>query len=211
MSVISLPGSVASYARADGFTLRRNETGIETLAGVTQITSFPDRRWAMTLALKPLRGTAIRDWNLFAMRLSSLANSFAYTPPYYSGNTAGYAGASPLVNGAGQTGSTLTVDGLSNSVPILKAGDFFSFDVTSGLGNTNRQLNAVIADVSSNGSGQATFSLLYPIRQSPADNAAVNITTPTALFRFTKPESLVQIDVENYAAMAFDAIEVILP
>lgn len=211
MSVISLPLSVSSYVRSDGFTLRRNETGIETLAGVTQITSFPDRRWLTTINLKPLLGTAIRDWNLFAMQLTSLANSFAYSPPYYSGPTTSYAGASPLVMGAGQTGTSLVVDGLSNSVPILKAGDFLSFDVTTGLGNTNRQLNAVTADVSSNGSGQATFALLIPIRQSPADDAAVNITTPSALFRFTKPEALVQMDVENAGTIAFDAIELILP
>jgi hypothetical protein len=211
VSVIALPGTAGSYVTGENFRLRRSETSQDTIAGITQLTSYPDRRWLISLVVKPLRTTNIRDWGLFAMQLSTYTNVFAYGPPYYSGNTAGYAGASPLVMGADQLGLSLIVDGLSNSVPIMKAGDFFSFDVTTALGNANRQLNAVTADVSSNGSGQATFPLLLPIRQAPADNAAVNITTPTAYFRFETPEAVVPVDLNNFAHFSFDAVERVFP
>lgn len=89
----------------------------------------------------------------------------------------GAGGGTPLVNGASQSGSNLIVDGASNSITnwlrqgdlIQVAGGAVVFDVT--------------ADVSTNGSGQATIPISPPIftGQSPADNAAVTID-PTAIF-----------------------------
>lgn len=89
----------------------------------------------------------------------------------------GAGGGTPLVNGAGQTGSNLVIDGASASITNwLRAGDIIKvvgaavvFDVT--------------ADVNTNVSGQATIPISPPIftGQSPADNAAVTID-PTAIF-----------------------------
>lgn len=91
----------------------------------------------------------------------------------------GLGGGSPLVNGVGQTGSSLIVDGASNSITgWLKAGDIIQvtgcavvFDVT--------------ADVNTNGSGQATIPISPPIfvGKSPADNATVLIAPANILFR----------------------------
>ncbi len=207
MSVISLPSSLSSFVRAESFYLRNSDSAIDTIAGVTQITSYSDRRWTLRFDIIPVRTTNLRVWNSFAMQVSQLQNVFAYGPPHYSGPSTGYAGASPVVAGADQLGLSLDVDGLSISSSILSAGDFFSFDVTTGAGNTNRQLNMVTADVSSNGSGEATFSLLVPIRQAPADNAAVNISTPTAFFRLVNPEAGLNLDVDQFSTFSFDAIE----
>ncbi len=184
MAVITLPSS----GRAASFQLQRSQQALYTVAGVSQITSFPDRRWKMTLNIptKKTTSTEFRLWSLAMTQLSDMENVFAYTPPWYTGPSTGYAGSDPLVELGSQLGLTLNVDGLPNSTAILLAGDFFSFDVTSPGGSTNRQLNQVTADVTSDGTGDATFSLLIPIRQAPADNAVVNLQAPSAFFRFSK-------------------------
>ena len=89
----------------------------------------------------------------------------------------GLGGGTPLVNGAGQTGSNLIVDGASNSITNwLRGGDIIKvvgapvvIDVT--------------ADVNTNGSGQATIPIHPPIfvGAAPADNAAVEIN-PASIF-----------------------------
>jgi hypothetical protein len=211
MSVIALPASPNVSVNGERFRLRRSEAALPLASGVAQITSFPSRLWTMQINVIPMRTANLRLWTLFALQMSSLANVFAYGPPHYAGPSTGYAGAAPLVAGGSQLGTTLAVDGLTHSVPILSKGDFFSFDVTSPQGNTNRQLNAVTTDVSSDGFGAASLPLLLPIRQAPADDATVNISTPTALFRLVDPENGLDFDDEGFSQFSFDVIEAIFP
>jgi hypothetical protein len=69
----------------------------------------------------------------------------------------------------------------------------------------------VTAAASSNGSGEATFSLLVPIRQAPANDAAVNIFTPTAFFMLNQAQGGVEIDANQFSAFVLDAVERIFP
>lgn len=207
MMIITLPELPDVPVDAEVFNLRRADTPLVTTAGVTQITSLPNRRWVTQISVIPRRGANLRLWVRATNQLTSLANRFAYAPPHYSGPSTGYVGSNPLVAGGSQTGLTLDVDGLPTSTAILLDGDYISFDVTSPLGNTNRQLNQVTADVNSDGSGEATLSLLLPIRQAPADNATVNVLTPTALFGLVSPEAGVNLDLEGYSPFLIDAIE----
>lgn len=78
----------------------------------------------------------------------------------------------PLVNGAGQTGTSLVLDGLTVAYAI-KAGMKFSVIVSS-----RRYLHVVTDDVTANGSGQATVTFAPMLRVSPADNATVEFAQP---------------------------------
>lgn len=211
MSVISLPAAALSACGSIRFELMRVQSLLTTLSGVSQVTSFPDKRWMAQLTVNPQFASQLRAWSLAIDQLSDLGNVLALTPPHYEGPSTGYAGASPVVNGSGQAGLTLAVDGMTPSAAVLLAGDFLSFDVTSPLGNSNRQLIKVAANVTANGSGQATIQLVTPIRQSPADNAAVNISTPSAYFGFSSPKSTVDYQPGKYSAFVLDLIERIYP
>lgn len=95
----------------------------------------------------------------------------------------GVGGGTPLVNGAGQTGSSLNTDGWTASTTnVLRAGDIIRI---AGL----NVIYELTANASSNGSGQATLSISPPIfvGHSPADNAALTINNPagSVLFRAT--------------------------
>lgn len=118
-------------------------------------------------------------------------------------HTVGALGGTPAVNGAGQTGSTLVTDGWTASAASrLKKGDVFTianvFAVNPQSGQSTGQLRqfVVTADVSSDGSGNASIPI-YPaidattafktVNAVPADNAlltvlgAANTITPTHL------------------------------
>lgn len=211
MSVISLPAAALSACGTIRFELMRVQSLLTTLSGISQVTSFADKRWQAQLNVNPQFASDLRAWALAIDQLSDINNVLALTPPYYEGPSTGYSGLSPTVDGSGQAGTSLAVKGLSLSSAILLAGDFISFDVTSPLGNANRQLIKVASNVNSNGSGNATIQLVTPIRQSPADNAAVNITTPSAFFGLSTPRSAVDYRPAKYSEFVLELVERIFP
>jgi hypothetical protein len=103
----------------------------------------------------------------------------------------GALGGTPLVNGAGQTGSTIITNGwTAAAAPRLKQGDVVTFAATDGLNPQNREdtadlrMFAVTADTSSDGSGNLTIpifpslTIAGPYRNAsgaPAANAIVKI------------------------------------
>ena len=89
----------------------------------------------------------------------------------------GTAGGTPLVNGADQTGEDLITDGWSAGATI-KAGDWLQL----GSGSTSR-LYKNLADVTADGSGNATLTLWPRIHTAWANNAAITTTFPKGVFR----------------------------
>lgn len=83
------------------------------------------------------------------------------------------------VNGANQTGLSLAVAGLPNNTAILSAGHMISV----ALPNNSEQLFVITANATSNASGQATFTLGTPLRQSPANGATVRLHSPVSTMR----------------------------
>lgn len=115
--------------------------------------------------------------------------------------TVGAQGGSPVVSAAGQTGSSLTTSGWTASTKVLVAGDIFtigSFGASTAVQSVNPQSRQVTgqlrnfvvqADVTSDGSGNATLSIFPAITPavggvgqqfqtvdvSPANNAVINV------------------------------------
>lgn len=77
-----------------------------------------------------------------------------------------------LVNGGGQSGFFLDLDGATAGYTFQK-GQFFNI-VTAA----RRYLHTVQANVTANGSGQATIRLWPMMRVVPADNTALDYLTP---------------------------------
>lgn len=104
---------------------------------------------------------------------------------YLTRNGTGGPGA-PLVNGANQTGSSLVTDGWTpNLVGVLKAGDIIRLTGVPFVRD-------VLADVNTNGTGQATLTLNPPLFPggSPADNVALTITGVRLNARLLTPPAL---------------------
>jgi len=116
----------------------------------------------------------------FLADLQGQYGTFLYgDPDYLAVGARGSLGGTPLVNGAGQTGNTLAIDGASLSVTNwIRKGDYFQL----GTG-TSARLYMITEDANSNGSGEVTLTFQPALRSSPADNQAVTITGAKGLMR----------------------------
>jgi hypothetical protein len=99
----------------------------------------------------------------------------------YIATTSGPASAADtvLVNGASQSGSTLSTRAWAPAVEAMKAGDFLSYTDTGG----RARLHQATADVTSTEAGVAAIPITPPIRRAGADGATVEIAAPYGFFR----------------------------
>ena len=167
MAVITVPASLAFDAVK--LTLKRATAELRSpFTGRRQILSHPFAVWEFdgsTIKYDAADAPAIRA---FLVALRGRANTFRLPIPGAALPASGYA-SNGLVNGGSQTGTSLVTDGWSNSTLILKAGDYF---------NIGDELKTCLADVTSNGSGQATITFEPNLRASPADNSVVKVVDP---------------------------------
>ncbi|MCC3606983.1 MAG: hypothetical protein JGK24_28110 [Microcoleus sp. PH2017_29_MFU_D_A] len=160
-----------------------SQTNISDWTGRRQTIASGRGWWECQLSLPPIVGTAnVNAWRSFIAKSRGRANDFQI-PVDATAQSA--ATATPLVNGAGQTGRTLATDGWPLSSTVLVAGQFVTI---------NNQLLQLTENVTSNGSGVATLTFEPPIRTSPADNAAIEYKNPYCLMHFVEEPTL---SVEN--------------
>ena len=159
------------------------QTNVSEWTGRRQTVASGRGWWECQLSLPPIVGTTnINAWRSFIAKSRGSANDFQIPvdPTAQSASTA-----TPLVNGAGQTGRTLNTDGWPLSTTVLQAGQYVTI---------NNQLLQLTENVTSNGSGVATLTFEPPIRTSPADNAAIEYKNPFCLMYFVEEPTL---SVEN--------------
>lgn len=146
------------------------------LSGTIQTLELAGARWSASLRFDSLTQSDARTMMAFLVQLRGGAGRF-YLYDHSLPVPRGTATGTPLVNGASQTGTSLTTDGWTiNITGILKAGDYIG---------VNGELKMVTADCNSNGSGQCTVTFEPPLRSSPADNAAITVTRPTCTMMLT--------------------------
>lgn len=140
--------------------------------GSVQTIEMAGSRWFATLTFNNLTAADRRTLTAFLTQLRGSSGRF-YLYDHSHSTPSGVGTGSPLVNGASQTGNSLVTDGWTPSqTGILKAGDYFE---------VNDELKMVTADANSDGGGNATISFEPPLRASPANNAAITVTNPTAI------------------------------
>jgi hypothetical protein len=171
-----------------------------------QVYRFTGDRWEGQVTFPPLTQAQAGEIQAFFLQLEGMYGTFLYGDPnYLAQSPRGLATGSPLVMGAGQTGNSLIVDGLSNNLTgWLKKGDYIQI----GTGSASR-LHQVSEDVNTNGSGQATIPIYPAIRTSPADNAAIVVTGAKGCFRLASSSGEWQIGEANLYNISFSYIEAI--
>lgn len=113
-------------------------------------------------------------------------------------------GYGPFVNGAGQTGSELIIDGASpNEDAYLRAGDYIQLGAASSA-----RLHKVLADVATDDDGNATIDIWPSLRSSPADNSIVIIENCKGRFRLAENVTGWNADVAQYG-ITFSAMEAV--
>jgi len=117
------------------------------------------------------------DIEVFLLALNGMEGSFLLGDHLRTTPRGTWAGQSPLVKGASQTGKTLLIDGLTPTTTTAIKGDWFQL----GSGATSR-LHRLTATGTANGSGEITLDFEPSIRTSPSDNAPLTIASPKGLF-----------------------------
>jgi hypothetical protein len=160
-----------------------SQTNVSEWTGRRQTVASGRGWWECQITLPPIVGTTnVNTWRSFIAKARGRANDFQI-PVDRTAQSASTA--TPLVNGASQTGRTLATDGWPVSTTVLVAGQFVTI---------NNQLLQLTENITSNGSGVATLTFEPPIRTSPSDNAAIEYKNPYCLMYFVEEPTL---SVEN--------------
>jgi hypothetical protein len=126
-------------------------------------------RWILEVVCRPMR--VAQAGAVITALLQGLSDKLLVAFPQ-PGLDVGSPG-SPIVSGAGQTGSSLTISGFSDGYEI-RNGQFFSI-VQGGV----RYLHRVRADVTApTGGGAVAVPILPMLKVSPAANAVCEFASP---------------------------------
>lgn len=179
---ISYPISLPAAFVAARTVIRQNNTvgeSVSPFSAEQQLYVHQGQWWEADIRLPPMTRDDAEDVLGALLSLRGKEGSFLLPAP----NTAprGAGGGTPLVDGASQTGLTLAVKGGPLSTTNwLKAGDWIQL----GSGSSTR-LHKVLVNASTNGTGRCTLDIWPRLRSSPADGAAITITSCNGLFQLS--------------------------
>lgn len=174
--------STRGFIRSANFYLQTNTQTFQSPINKTvQTAQLAGALWRFDCTLRKMTKKDAAKWIAFFLKLRGSSGTFnAYDPDWQA--PLGKGGGTPLVNGSGQTGTSLVVDGCTANVTgWLLAGDYFS---------TSSQLCRLTQDANTNGSGQTTLVFESYLRTAPADNSAITITRPAVTMKLVDDNQL---------------------
>ena len=174
-----------------------------TASGRRQARQIDGQRFRLRVRFPIMTRAEFAPINAFVMKQRSQMESFQFVPPTID-DALGVASGVISVNGAILAGVTsVAIDGMANSISgVFKAGDYFRF-----TGQT--KVYMVMADVSSNGSGQGTLTFEPPLRANVSDNAILIYSNVDFTVGLTGDIQEFNISTENYFQYEVDLIEVL--
>ena len=155
------------------------QTNVSDWTGRRQTIASGRGWWESQVTFPPIVGTTnVNAWRAFIAKSRGKANDFQVpVDPTAQSSVV----ATPMVNGAGQIGRTLSTDGWPLSTTVLQAGQYVTI---------NNQLLQLTENVTSNGSGVATLTFEPPVRISPSDNAVIEFKNPYCLMYLVEEPTL---------------------
>jgi len=196
MSTFAFPS--VNPASIEWALISNTQAFVSTANGTVQTAERPGARWHVSLRFNTLSEDNARTLIAFLVSLRGRANRFTLHD-HALPSPRGVATGTPLVNGSGQTGGSLNTDGWTVSTTgILKAGDWIGF---------GSELHMLRADADSDASGNATLLIEPPIRTSPADNATITVSKPTATFMLVDDKQTWSVRPAMIYGLTINAVE----
>lgn len=172
--------------------------------GTAQTLALPGARWEASLTWQTLRPGHARLLEAFLSSLQGRAGRFTFGPVHGPRQASGTG--TPVVNGAGQTGATLSTRGWAASAQAFLAGDWLSYTDTTG----RRRLHQVTANSTADGSGVASFAVAPPIRRAGADGAAVEVSAPLGVFRLASDDATISVRPPLLGSVTLEIVEALV-
>lgn len=192
MAVLTLPTIPAPSRMAIGHVSTANVLESAVGADEQEIRRMGSR-YALTFSMPPMSYTKAMTWGDLKAEGATVVMR-VYQPGFDTG-----APGTPLVKGAGQQGSVLVVDGLTNGY-VIKMDQFLSV-ITAG----RRRLYRAASDVTVSG-GQASIPLRTMLRYPPADNDVVEIAQPM-IEGFSRDVSEIEVGPDRLVVLSFTVRE----
>ena len=170
-------------------------------SGAVQTLSRKGSFWKTRMTFSNLSGSDRAELQAFIAKMDGQVHRMRLEDYGRVRNGAATSPQSVLVAGAGQTGSSIDLDGATASVSnFFKAGDYLSF---------NNELHMVTADVSTSGTGTLTVSIAPPIRKPTDNDDAVQIFAPFGVFMMTNTPRW-NTESKYISSITIEAIEDVL-
>ncbi len=176
--------------------------------GQTQTQVYQGRLWGANISYPRMIRADAETIIAFLAKLDGKRGTFLMGDPA-GGTPRGSAGTTPgtpVVFGASQTGSDLNIDGLPGGASgYLLIGDYIQLG--SGTGT---HLHKVLDAVNADSSGAATLTLWPELRESPANNDPVTVSSALGHFRLLENLSEFSIDEALHYGVEFTAEEALV-
>lgn len=149
------------------------------------------QRWKFSASYPPMTRANFAPVYAFIMKQRSKKETFTVIPPIIS-NAQGNVSGTVLVNNAHTAGdTTITVDAMTGT---LKAGDLVKF--------SHSKVYMIVADVTADGSNEATLTIEPPLREDLANNSSVTYDNVPITVRLTN--DLQQFNTDNVDEFRFE-------
>ena len=195
MTTIVMPST--PYASSAQWRLTQpSQTNVSGWSGSRQTMASNRGWWECEYSLPPIVGDLeFEQWAAFLALAQGSVNDFrVYASAKPQSHLSGY---TVRVNGAGQTGRSMTTDGWPPSSTPLRAGQL----ITVG-----DQMLRLTANIVANGSGEATVAYEAPIRLAPADDDEIEWKKPYCLM-YMKEQPFYSVEAGQVHTLSFSLME----
>ena len=175
---LSIPSSPSNFRTSDWRIVRSVAVNVSPFTMAQQSGDFGGSVWQTTVTLPPMKRDDADEWQGFFMQLHGRYGTFLLGDPAAK-TSQGAEDSAPTVNGAHSVGAyDIAIQGAKVSSTVFKKGDYVQF----GTGATSK-LHMVVADITSNASGNATLQIEPALKSALSDDATITYSSPKAVMR----------------------------
>ena len=176
---LTMPTSPSNFVTSEWRIIRTVAVSQSPFTYAQQVAKYTGSVWQTTVTLPPMKRADAGAWQSFLMQLNGRFGTFLLGDP--DGKTIqGSATGTMSATADHSIGAyDITVDGLNASqTTAFKKGDYVQF----GSGATSK-LHMIVADISTNGSGQATLQIEPPLKTAISNDDVVVYASTKAVMR----------------------------
>lgn len=169
-----------------------------------QVQAHQGQLWAANVRLKTMARADAEAWIAALLSLNGRYGTFLLGDPSAT-SPRGIATGTPKIDGASQTGQELSTKGWTGTqTGILVAGDWIQLG-----SSTTQRIYRVMKTVNSDSGGKATLDIWPRLRESPANDAAITLTSTKGVFRLAENVMAWSVDAIALYGIEFGAAEAI--
>ena len=201
---ISYPITFPSGVAPSGVTIRQRSVvgvGVSPFTLSQQVYAHQGESWEADVDMPLMTRAQAAAFRGFLLSLNGREGTFLMGDPVETSPLGTWSSGSPQVNGASQTGRSLAIKNLTAGMTI-KAGDWLQL----GSGSTT-ELHQVAVDATADGSGLATLDIWPRIRTSPANSAAIVISSTKGRWRLADNVNEYSVQIGQFYGFRFCAVE----